>query len=108
MKTAGWRTTTAYHLRALGRQLIVAWGELLDRVEDWRERHIVAEDPYDRALEEAASTAAAVAWVGSNRPRCPGGRADVWVKDVGPGRESAMVEAYLGELAHPAPREVIG
>lgn len=80
---------------------------MLDRLEAWWERHVVAEDPYDRALEKAASAAAAVPWVGSNRPLCPGGRADVWVKDVGPGRESAMVDAYLRELAHPAPKEVI-
>ena len=96
MKRASWRTTTAYHLRALWRQILVAWYELLDRAETWWRRWIAAVDPYDRARDHGTVV---VLWQGEWAANLPGGaRADVWVRDLGDGWEDEMVTHYLLEL----------
>lgn len=101
MRRPGWRTGWSYHVRALSRRIRVAWFGLLDRFDAWRERNVLAEDPYDRQLNYPVC---AVPWVGPLRPFYPGrARADIWVSD---GDVRDMVQTYLMMLEYRAPREV--
>jgi hypothetical protein len=108
MRAAGWRTRAAFHLRALGRRLLIVRYDLEVWLEQAFERHIAAPDPWDDAMDEILAPPAAIPWVGPNSALYPDGRADVWVEEVGPGREGAMVDAYLRELTHISPREILG
>jgi hypothetical protein len=108
MKPAGWRTTTAFHLRAFGRRLRLVWFDVLDRVEDWWEPEGQADEWDEHAINEVIAAApavavAAVTWVGPNWSRYPDGRSDVWVEPLREGSEWRMVDAYLRELHLPAP-----
>jgi hypothetical protein len=108
VRPAGFRTTLAWHCR-------VSWRWLRTRavlaqlaLEEWWTRHIAAPDLWDDAMDELLAPPAAIPWVGPNWSRYLDGRSDIWVEEVGAGREGAMVDAYLRELTHISPRGILG
>jgi len=107
MRRPGIRTTLAWHCR-------VSWRWLRTRavlaqlaLEEWWKPE-EADHSWDEAMDELLAPPAAISWVGPNWSRYLDGRSDVWVEEVGAGREAAMVDAYLRELTHISPRGILG
>jgi hypothetical protein len=101
VKPASVRTTAEYHLRALWRTLLVARDDLLDWLEHWWRRNVIADDPFDRARNAEPLV---LRWLPDAGTRYRDGQAEFFIP-ASAASDADRAGAYLASIGWTEPEE---